>query len=228
MRSGSTWWYELINAHPGVSQVPGTRKELHYFEEFWHGGFGDDEVARYHRFFPRPDGALAGEWTPRYMYDVWTPRLLARAAPQARLLVILRDPLSRWRSHIGVHLGRVGKPTPAGAVAAADALGRSLYAPQLRRVLRSFPREQLLVLQLERCQANPVAELRRTYEFLGLDPDFVPGDHERPINVGHVEFEPPPELEAELVEIFAEQLPELLEIVPDLDPGLWPGVAKRS
>src|SRR4051812_42703556 len=64
MRAGSTWWYDLITAHPGVVVVPGTRKELHFLDEFWHGGFDQAQIERYHRFFPRPEGALVGEWTP--------------------------------------------------------------------------------------------------------------------------------------------------------------------
>jgi hypothetical protein len=222
MRSGSTWWWELITAHPGVAVVPGTRKELHFFEEYWHRDFGPPDAAAYHRFFPRPAGGLVGEWTPRYMYDVWTPRMLSQAAPAARLLAILRDPLDRYRSHLGVHLQRVGAPTAAGAVASADALARSLYEPQLRRVLQRFDRDQLLVLQLERCQADPAGQLRRTYEFLGLDADFLPADHERPVNVGQVQFTPPADIQAEVVEVFAEHLPGLLRIVPDLDLDLWP------
>jgi hypothetical protein len=222
MRAGSTWWWELITAHPGVAVVPGTRKELHFFEEYWHRGFAQEDRERYHGFFPRPAGCLVGEWTPRYMYDVWTPRMLAQAAPDAKLLAILRDPLDRYSSHLGVHLARVGEPTAAGAVASADALGRSLYEPQLRRMLRRFDRDQLLVLQLERCQADPAGQLRRTYEFLGLDAGFVPGDLERPVNVGRVEYTPPAEIQAEVCEVLAEHLPGLLRIVPDLDLDLWP------
>ena len=57
-----------------------------------------DFVERYHRNFPRPAGGVTGEWTPRYMYDHWSLRLLRRAAPEARILVILRDPIERYRS----------------------------------------------------------------------------------------------------------------------------------
>jgi hypothetical protein len=30
-RSGSSWWYELVTAHPGVSVVPGTRCDIWTF-----------------------------------------------------------------------------------------------------------------------------------------------------------------------------------------------------
>jgi hypothetical protein len=215
MRAGSSGWYYLITQHPGVAVPPGPLKELHFFDEFWHGGFDQAQIDRYHRFFPRPEGALVGEWTPRYMYDLWTPRVLSQAAPEAKLLAILRDPLTRYRSHLSLHLGRVGQPTSGGCAAAADALARSLYAPQLRRVLRRFDRDQLLVLQLERCQADPLGELRRTY-------------HARRINAGQVGFTLPAELERELIDAFDEQLPSLLEIAPDLDLDLWPSARSSS
>jgi hypothetical protein len=220
-RSGSSWWYELVVSHPGVSVVPGTRKEVHFFDDRWDGGFTMEDVQRYHAYFPRPDGRLVGEWTPRYMYDTWTPLMLARAAPEAKLLAILRDPVTRYRSHLGFRLERFGRGAN-GSLAAADALSRGLYASQLQRVLRHFPREQLLVLQFERCLADPAAQLRRTYEFLGLDPDVPLPDLERPINAGRVTFELPADVEAELVAAFAQQVPALLEIVPDLDLELWP------
>ena len=104
-RSGTTWLYEMIVAHPDVAIPPGRPKELHFFESFWEGGFTPAEVSRYHRYFPRPAGKLVGEWTPRYMFDSWTPRMLAAAAPEARLLAILRDPVSRYVSHLARQLG---------------------------------------------------------------------------------------------------------------------------
>ena len=224
-RSGSSWWYELLTAHPGVSVVPGTRKELHFFDEHWYGVTQED-VQRYHSYFPRPEGQLVGEWTPRYMYDLWTPLLLARAAPQAKLLAILRDPLTRYRSNLGFHVQQFGRgPDP---LVAADALGRGLYDTQLQRVLRHFPREQLLVLQFERCLADPAAQLRRTYEFLGLDSDVPLPDLERPINVGSETVELPADVEAEVVAAYSQQIPALLEIVPDLDLELWPSMRQPA
>ena len=63
-RSGTTWLYEMIVAHPDVAIPPGRPKELDFFEPFWEVGFTPAEVSRYHRYFPRPPGKLVGEWTP--------------------------------------------------------------------------------------------------------------------------------------------------------------------
>ena len=47
---------------------------------------------------------------------------------------------------------------------------RGRYAAQLEWWLRHFRREQLLLLQYERCVADPQGQLTRTFEFLGLPP----------------------------------------------------------
>ena len=115
-------------------------------------------LARYHALFPRPDGALAGEWTPGYMLDFWTPPLLRRAAPDAKLLVLLRDPVERFRSGLTLTENRLTLGWSARA-AANGGFQRGIYADQLLRLWSAFPREQVLVLQFERCVRDPRGEL---------------------------------------------------------------------
>ena len=49
-------------------------------------------------------------------------------------------------------------------------VSRGLYAEQLERWLRLFPRDRLLVLKSEDLFADPERALRQTLEFLGLRP----------------------------------------------------------
>jgi hypothetical protein len=167
-RSGTTWWDALIHAHPDVARAEGVPKEVHFFDGLWQGDLTQADIAGYHAFFARPAGKRAGEWTPGYMLDAWAPRLLRRAAPDARLLVLLRDPVERFRS--GRTLAENRLTVGASARAAANAgFQRGLYADQLQRLWRVFPRDQVLVLQFERCVRDPAVQLRRTFAFLGLD-----------------------------------------------------------
>src|SRR5215216_938264 len=100
-RSGTTWWFAgALQSHPLVAIAPGRRKELHFFDRYWAEEVESDFAARYARFFPRPEGTISGEWTPGYMCDPWTVPLLAEAAPEARYLIMLRDPVERYRSAI--------------------------------------------------------------------------------------------------------------------------------
>src|SRR4051812_19959035 len=176
-KAGTSWWHLLITAHPEVlARMP---KELHFFQHHWNDGDDDGYIDEYARYFARPNGLKAGEWTPRYAMDAWTPPMLARAAPDARLLVMLRDPVERFRSGLTHYKARHREMHPRVLV---EAIERGRYSSHLERLVRSFPREQVLVLQYERCVRDPEAELARTYAFLGLrDTAFVPGGVRRPV-----------------------------------------------
>jgi hypothetical protein len=222
-RAGTKWWYELIVDHPAVARVASTKKELHYFDRFWRDPFGADEAAAYARFFPRPAGAVCGEWTPRYMHDPWTPALLARAAPEARVLMMLRDPIARYESGVAREQRLADKRgEPLEAAVWSDAFARGLYGMQLERLLEHFARERVLVLQYERCAAEPAAELRRTYEFLGVETGHEPTalrDHVGRVNV---KDELPAHVREQLAAAYRGDLERLRRLVPELDLGLWP------
>jgi hypothetical protein len=103
------------------------------------------------------------------------------------------------------------------ATVLGQALARSLYYDQLRRVLRHFSREQMLVLQLERCAVEPAGELRRTYEFLGLEPDFAPEQLSVPVNPSIADHELPAWLVEEIVPTFEDEASRLAELDLGLD-----------
>lgn len=222
-RSGTTWWDELIHAHPDVYRAPGAPKEVHFFDRFWDGSWTEAEIPRYHASFTRPPGGLAGEWTPGYMVDFWVPPLLRRAAPEARLLVLLRDPIERFRSGLTLTENRLTLSwTPRAA--ANGGFGRGCYADQLERLWTVFPRQQVLLLQYERCVADPTGELRRTFEFLGLDP--APAGtltaSERRVNATRVSKAPLTEAQrAGLARAFAPEVERLAGLAPELDLSLW-------
>ncbi|MBA2570820.1 MAG: sulfotransferase [Chloroflexi bacterium] len=229
-KAGTTWWFKLLTAHPDVHETGGQRPELHFFDRFVTGWPGPDDVERYHRFFPRPPGAMAGEKTPIYMACHWVPRMLRDAAPETRPIVLLRDPIARYvsgRTHEDARLARVhrGVRDPANEVRwVSDAFAKGLYAQQLGWLYAAFPREQVLVLQYERCVADPAAQLARTYAFLGLDPFEPPSDElARPRNVTRREkLELEPERRTMLVDLYRDDVARLATLVPDIDPALWP------
>lgn len=247
-RAGTTWWYALVTDHPAVRgpaavrrrlrarerPAPGRsvrtaregmlQKELHFFEAFPGGGLTAEDTALYHRFFPRPPGAVAGEWTPRYMCDFWTPPLLRSAAPEAKLLVMLRDPVERFRSGLAreasVAMER-GARLPLSAW--SDAVDRGRYASQLRRLLEHFGRDRLLVLQYERCLAEPRAELRRTYEFLGVEPTgHAPPYLEARRGYSSPKAALPEALRRELEALLRDEMRGTADLFPEVDLARWP------
>jgi hypothetical protein len=218
---GTRWWYGLIAAHPGVAESPGRPVGLNYFSHFCLRDFDDADRDRYHRWFPRPPGARAGEWTAGYAAQPWVPPLLAAAAPETHLLLLVRDPVERFR----LDLGRIVDARAANVGAAvADVTDRGFYADQLRRLREFVPAERILVLQLERCLDDVEGQLAATYRFLGLDdahrpPPGVPSTREGlPLEASVLD---------RLSEMYVEDACDLAELVPDLDLDRWPGIRRR-
>lgn len=221
-RAGSTWWHQVVTAHPQVYRAPAS-KERHFFDRFWDVSFSDAQIESYHRLFPRPAGSVVGEWTPEYAFYFWAPPLLRLAAPEARLLVILRDPIERFRSGLShtltYHRG--------SASLAQHAFERGLYHRQLRRVLEYFDRDRLLVLQLERCREDPQREARRTYQFLGLD-DTGFSPPELSMRMGRTRV---PKIELHEHEIdalrsaYRDDALGLAQTFPEVDLSLWTTLA---
>ncbi len=79
-RCGTSWWYDSMRRHPRIRRSP-LGKEVHYFDRFWRGDAPDDIAAEYASLFPRPEGQLVGEWTPRYLADFWSISPAAQGGP---------------------------------------------------------------------------------------------------------------------------------------------------
>ena len=221
-KAGTSWWNRLIHAHPDVHVAGGQPKELHYFDRSWEVPFGAQEAERYQRYFPRPEGGMAGEWTPGYLIDFWTPELLAMAAPDARILILLRDPLDRFRSGLTHQLATSRKPLTDRDM--QGAFQRGLYAPQLRRVQAAFPTEQVFVGQYEACRADPAARIADTFAFLGLTPhELKRSTIEGEVNpTTREKYTPSASFRDSLVAGYGPDIEQLAHLVPGLDLTLWP------
>lgn len=199
-------------------------KELHYFNRFWGQPFSDEDVATYARHFPRPAGHLAGEWSPGYLSHFWIPALLQRAAPDARLLVLLRDPVERFRSGLGLQ----SETRRLNFTGAGTAFRVGCYGSQLDQLFSHFSPERVLVLQFERCTLDAKGELARTYDFLGLD-DFVPTDiAERRNESRATKPTLPDHTRASLIRVYEPEVRRLVSLVPEIDLSLWPNFSQLA
>ncbi len=224
-RCGTSWWYDSMRRNPGIQRSP-LGKEVHYFDRYWRGDDPDDIASEYASLFPRRPGNIVGEWTPRYLADHWATPLLRKAAPNARLLVLLRDPVARYRSAIA-RLERKAseRGTRVLLPQVNDAAWRGFYFEQLRHVFDFFPREQVLVLQFERCTMEPVEEMERTCRFLGVDPpDEFPGRLHEHKQAGRRTPGLPDAVSRELGERYRDDSTRLAELCPEIDLSLWPSV----
>lgn len=223
-KSGTTWWYELLTRHSQVYNPPGVHKERHFFMRFFDSDFDAGDVLEYHRWFPRPPGHQAGEWTPDYMLHFWIPRLLKLAAPQTKLLVLLRDPVERIVSGLTHVAVRQAVPD---ARAATEAYLRGRYFEQLHGLASHFDPTRILVQQYEKCCLDPHRELERTLEFLGL-PLGVQStvSLDTPVNrTSAAKVRLGQATRDELVSLYRHDVEQLLAAYPGIDVSLWPNFA---
>ncbi len=193
MRCGTSRFYGLLTKHPLIKGA--AAKELHYFdrpERFEQG------LEWYRKCFPPPerqDGhrTITGEATPRYLFEPLVPERMAQVVPEARLIVLLRNPVDRAYSqyHKSVRSGRESRSfqetveeelaSLAGAESSGHGrsrddsdgsaytqLSRGIYVDQLVRWRKFFDEEQMLVLKSEDFFKHQADTLKLVQEFLGL------------------------------------------------------------
>ena len=138
-------------------------------------------------FAGAPPEALCGESTPFYLYDRDAQLRIADAIPDAKLVVIVRDPVDRAYSN-WMHAWSDGLEPIDDFLTACDAeeeriangwapfwhyrrLG--LYGEQLDHLYRLFPPEQVHVLRYKELVDTPLEALNAITAFLGVEQDLL-------------------------------------------------------
>jgi hypothetical protein len=193
-KAGTTALHAALVPHPGLF-LPAVKEPKFFLSDGpppARGGPGDVQTYQEHvwrqadyeaLFAPAPAGALLGEATPFYLYDRAAHERIKALIPQARLVVLLRDPVDRAHSN-WTHLWNAGLEPEADFLTACRAeparkaagwapfwhyvsLGK--YGEQLEHLYRHFPREQVLLLRYKDLKDNPAVTLDRVCAFLGAD-----------------------------------------------------------
>lgn len=187
-KCGTTSLYAGLRLHPGVFMC--YPKEPHFFTQVtpprelrWHFDTTIDEPG-YLRLFERGRGFQAvGEASTSYLWHPRVPARIRRQAPDARIIISLRDPVERAYSHYLMHV-REGIQTLPFYDALQQDLSRSepswgvshmyvekgRYAAQVERYLETFGPERVKIVLLDDFRRNPRATLLGLARFLGLDP----------------------------------------------------------
>jgi hypothetical protein len=236
-KAGTTFLYDHLAQHPNIT--PALAKEVHFFDynfergEAWYRAHFPTRMEKW-----RGEFQATFEGSPYYLFYPHAAWRVKQIAPRAKLIVLLRNPVERAYSHYQ-HQLRLGLETlafedaleqePARLVGEYEKLvsdgtyysfnyqnysymARGMYADQLERWFRYFPREQFLILQSEAVYADPAKEFVRVLDFVHV-PRWQPQVFQPSLQG---EYEPmQPEMRAYLSDFFAphnERLYELLDI----------------
>jgi hypothetical protein len=186
MKCGTTSLHHYLSEHPNVLLAP--EKEMNFFfgsipgepGNLWRG------MAWYRDRLPA-DGRLRGDVSPGYTSpdhpDV--AARIAAAAPDVKLLYLVRDPLARAVSQYRHHR-RDGTEPRSLADALLDPAGhyllRSRYADRLRPFLEHFSASQVGVVEHEDLLHRTRDTVGSICRFLGIAPLDRPGLFDRRLN----------------------------------------------
>ncbi len=197
-KCGTTSLYNYLIQHPLV--LPAIEKELRYFDrqfdrgEAWYrASFPLEIIGRYyqrkHGRFP-----ITGEASSNYFSHPHAPKRVNQTLPNAKLILLLRNPIERAYSHYQMSV-RTGleKLSFAGALKAENErlsgevarvtkdenyqsfnylhysyLTRGAYAVHLKEWLQFFPRNQFFILNSEEFFTDTANKMAALCEFLDL------------------------------------------------------------
>ncbi len=194
---GTTFMHEHLRSRPAIF-MPEFKEPSYFCTDLDSGTPADGRIftrdleSYLALFRPTSAGQIAGEASPFYLYSTAAAERIAAFRPDARIIIMLRDPadMIRYLHARRYFVGSEDIEHFEDALAAEDArkqggrlpadvwnvkglfyreVGR--YAEQVERYLDRFPAEQLKIIIFEEFREDPADTYREVLRFLGVDPD---------------------------------------------------------
>lgn len=212
-KSGTTSLYEYMKMHPQVYMAP--IKETHHFstdidntkfrpnyarslnkdlskfletdmkEGIFHAFV--KEWDQYEKLFANVQDEIAiGEITNSYLYSQEAAKNIRQKFPDAKVIMMLRNPVERAFSHYLMDL-RIGYETADFMTALKKDMARDpkgwgisnlyveigMYAEQVKRFMEVFPEQQRRIYLFDDFKKNPGAVVKDMFAFLGVDTEVA-------------------------------------------------------
>ncbi len=196
MKCGTTSLYSYLSKHPQV--VPALKKEIHFFTKELDRGL--DWYLSHFPSISLKSKLITGEATPCMTVEK-VPELVYQHFSKIKIIVILRDPVSRAYSHYN-HVAKffgvnkkfadiikynledlktrklMLKDENAYLSVKCSYLSKGLYYFWLKNWLDLFPREQFLILKTDDLYLDTNKAMQKVFSFLEL-PNFAFNDYKR-------------------------------------------------
>ncbi|XP_061541634.1 heparan sulfate glucosamine 3-O-sulfotransferase 1 [Phycodurus eques] len=178
-KGGTRALIEMLSLHRSVAAA---QNEVHFFD--WESHF-QKGLTWYRSQMPFAfPNQVTVEKTPAYFTSAKVPKRVHQMNPDAKLLLILRDPTERVLSdYTQVFYNRLQKHKryqPIESVLVKDgevnlgykALNRSLYYMHMQDWLQYFPLESIHVVDGDQLIRDPLPEMKKVERFLRLEPQI--------------------------------------------------------
>ena len=206
-KCGTTSMYEYLIQHPNI--LSSLWKEIYFFDRYftrgtnWYrGNFAFKLQKKIHQI--KKKIVLSGDATPTYLHHPLTAQRVHEIIPNAKIIVMLRNPIDRAYSH-----WKMEKRLGFEKLSFEEALKKEnerlfdeenkminnpkyfswnrqifsymyggLYYEHLKSWLNLFPHNQFLIINTEEMNNNTNKEFQKTLEFLNL-PNFKLHNYEQ-------------------------------------------------
>jgi hypothetical protein len=220
-KAGTTALADQLRRHPELC-VP-EQKELHFFDDE-SVDWSSPDYEDYHRNFKDSlPGQQWGEATPIYMYWTMAPARIWRYNSEMRLIVILRNPITRAYSHWMMERNRGAETLNFDQAIATEAVrcrtarpqqhrvfsyqDRGFYSEQLRRLWHLFGENAVLILRQEDLRQFPQSCMNEICDHLAIS--RIPADEQLESHVGQYETAMSADSHAALREVFWHEVSQL-------------------
>jgi hypothetical protein len=202
-KCGTTSLYNYLIRHPSIYEA--TTKEVGYFDRYYDKGikwyrshFPSSIRKKHEKLFHKRD-IITGEASTGYILYPHALRRIAKIIPNAKLILMLRNPVDRAYSHFN-HSVRIGAETlpfdeaiekEQERVGAAlrrirvdedyyscdidyyAYLSTGIYIDQIKTLMSLFPSEQILILKSEDFFMNTQEVFSQVLSFLNMPPYYL-------------------------------------------------------
>ncbi|GMT16443.1 hypothetical protein PFISCL1PPCAC_7740 [Pristionchus fissidentatus] len=175
-KGGTRALLDALALHPAIKAA---RREVHYFDDETNYAKGEEWYLE--RMPLSRSGEFTIEKTPAYFTNPTVPERVYRLNPSMKIILIVREPVTRAISDFTqVYYNRLelnkSLPVFEDLVFTRDGkidetykpLRNSLYSTHLKRWLRYFPLNQILILDGDQFVKDPLSQLRLAEDFLQL------------------------------------------------------------
>ncbi|MBD3311256.1 MAG: hypothetical protein GF349_02010 [Candidatus Magasanikbacteria bacterium] len=184
-RSGTTWISKCLSEH---SQICFSKeKETHFFDK----DYNFDKGLEYYRSFfenkEKQEGVILGEFTPSYYRDEKCAKRIKTFFPDVKIILCLRNPVDRalsdyrYNKKRGAKLGQNLLEEPELNLD-ERVVSDGFFYNHLEKFLIPFNFNNIHIILHKDIKKHPDKVLRKLYDFLGVNNDFIPSSLHQRVN----------------------------------------------
>ncbi len=240
-KSGTTALFDYLTRHPNI---PLTIKDIRFFDKYY-----DKGLDWYRLHFPlkilkftsqkiNTKQFMIGEATERYLEYPHAPKRIKKITPNAKFLIILRNPIERTYSHYNFNVMRnkenrsfedaifheferiknefkkmqMDENYYSDEYFRYAYLDRSIYVEKLKKWLEIFPRDQFFIIENEELSQNTSKVYVEVLKFLNL-PKFELNEYKKIFTSKYKQPKIEQKVRDKLIEFFNPYNEELYKIL---------------